>query len=171
MRKQEKYIINPNYSAERKGNYELRDAIASKWQPIENVKNSFCGNICAQAYFDTTDFKFKFGDYDYKNKNQALVSRTISSHLALYRLICTFFTAPIMEDNYKTVWQYPLQHKQSSEIVLFSEYKGAFYFAMDKTKIDELPYRIGSDLLELLNYLASEQCAHPYDELTAGSVA
>lgn len=172
MNNQKKYLIAPAYAAERKGNYDLRDKTSSKWQQIEiGTMNLFCGNICAQTYFDTKESKFKFGEYEYKNKNHYLVSQTIPSSLALYRLICTFFAAPIVEDNYKTVWAYPLQHKTSGEIVLFSEFKGAFNFQMKQTSIDKLPYILGSDLLELLNYLASEQCAHPYDELTAGSVA
>ena len=35
----------------------------------------------------------------------------------------------------------------------------------------KLPKEFKDDLIELMNYLVSNECAHPYDNLVAGGVA
>ena len=99
------------------------------------------------------------------------MSKMMSPSLWLYRLIATFFFAPTCEDNYKMIWEYSLQHKESGQKVMFSEWKGAAGFWMSETNNKKLNADFKKDLVELCNYLCSNKCAHPYDGLVAGEVA
>jgi len=64
-----------------------------------------------------------------------------------------------------------LLHKSSGKGISFSEWKGAAGFWLPDTDSAKVNKELKADLIELMNYLISEKCAHPYDNLVAGSVA
>ena len=75
------------------------------------------------------------------------------------------------KDAYKSLWEYPLQHKETKEYLTLLEYKAGFTINAKFTKPEQLPESFAFDLLELLNFLVSDQIAHPYDGTLAGTVA
>lgn len=166
-----KFSVNCPYTMGRQGNYELRDSIVNKW--VNSIKPlSGCGNIAHEFYFDTKEQKYLFSkDFLHGDERYLSLYRIIPSALLLYRLICTFFGSPICYDNYKTVWEYNLTHKETGKAISFSEWKGAAGFWMADTDSNKLDPSFKQDLIELITYLTSNQCAHPYDNLVAGSVA
>ena len=166
------FSVNPQYVQERTGNYELRDKIASKWDNSKyrtdgngNVHHNFCFDISKQT------FCFSENGYTYNDGNYMYMHRIISPALLLYRLIATFFASPVCEDGYKLIWEYNLIHKKSGVQISFSEWKGAVGFWLAETDYRKLSADLQSDLIDLMNYLISNECAHPYDGLVAGSVA
>jgi len=95
----------------------------------------------------------------------------MSPALLLYRLIATFFGNPVCGDNYKSIWDYNIIHKHSGKLLNFSEHKGAIVFWLPESRFTQLHHHFKNDLIELMTYLSSSECAHPYDNLVAGSVA
>ena len=165
------FAVNPDYTAERTGNYEVRDKIAAKWANY-HTRVDGCGNVHHEFYFDTEKQTFIFsgnglhGDYRYLSTYQI-----ISPALLLYRLIATFFGSPKCEDGHKSIWEYNLIHKATNKSISFSEWKGAAGFWLPETSYKKVDAEFRADLIELMNYLISNECAHPYDNLVAGSVA
>lgn len=165
------FFISPNYTCERTGDYKLRDAISSKWE-YTALRLEGNGNCNSQFSFDIKNNTFLFQDKSsYDLSSFIPMYRIMSPALLLYRLICTFFNAPICYDGYKTVWEYNLTHKQTGKNVSFSEWKGAIGFWVADYTHTELSKEFKADLIELMNYIVSDKCAHPYDELVSGSVA
>lgn len=165
------FSVNPEYTQERTGNYELRDKIATKWANYDKRVDG-CGNVNHDFYFDTVKQTFLF-DSNPKHGDTRYISiyRIISPALLLYRLISTFFGNPKCEDGYKSIWEYNLLHKSSGRSISFSEWKGAAGFWLPETDSKKVNSELKADLIELMNYLISNECAHPYDNLVAGSVA
>jgi hypothetical protein len=165
------FAVNPDYAQDRTGNYELRDKIASKWE-YSHKDGAGCGNVNHQFYFDTSKQKFIFSDDRLYNDDSFIpMYRLMSPALLLYRLIATFFGNPVCGDNYKSIWDYNIIHKHSGKLLNFSEHKGAIGFRLPESSYTELHFQFKTDLIELMTYLASNECAHPYDNLVAGSVA
>lgn len=165
------FCVNPDYVADRTGNYARRDKIAAKWKNLDSFVDGN-GNCHSQFYFDTKEQTFVFNT-EYKHNDDRYIApyRVISPALLLYRLIATFFASPKCEDGYKMIWHYNLTHKETGKQVSFSEWKGAIGFWVSDYAHTELNPKFKADLIELMNYLISNECAHPYDNLVAGSVA
>lgn len=165
------FAVNTDYTTERTGNYERRDEILKKWQ-FSNGEVSGCGNVNNQFYFDIKNQSFTFSDKSlYMDESYIPMYRIMSPALLLYRLISTFFGSPKCCDGYKTIWEYTVKHTESGKQMNFSEWKGAIGFWLPEHTYTKLSEQFRSDLIELMNYLISNECAHPYDNLVAGSVA
>ncbi len=167
------FSVNPDYAADRTGNYDLRDKIAAKWQNTDD-EFSGCGNVHSMFYFDTKKQTFFFSkDYISHEKVSEFIPlyKVMSPALFLYRIIATFFGTPKCADSYKSIWGYDLIHKASGKGINFSEWKGAIGFWLPEPSHKVLTAEFKADIIELMNYLASNECAHPYDNLVAGSVA
>jgi len=169
--KKYQFAVNPEYTQERTGNYERRDSITAKWNNHKNRLEGN-GNVNHQCFFDTKKQTFIFSDESiWDDKNFIPMYKIMSPALLLYRLIATFFGTPTCEDGYKSIWAYNLTHKATGKGISFSEWKGAIGFWLPDYKQEQLTPEFKADLIELLNYLVSDECAHPYDNLVAGSVA
>ena len=167
------FLVNAEYCGDRTGNYALRDKINEVWEFTTDQDRETNGNINSRFYFNIKKQTFEFSDESglYFNKNYASISRMISPALLLYRLIATFFGAPRCEDNYKMIWHYTVKHKPSGKLLTLSEWKGAAGFWLPDVYHDKLTREFKDDIIALMNYLVSDKCAHPYDNLVAGSVA
>lgn len=164
------FYYQPKYNVERLGNYEKQKAIVSKWE-FTKKRNNGCGNVNSSIYLDPRSKKIRYEDSGYRNDSLVPMYKLISPALAMYRLVCMFFQAPICYDGYKTVWEYNLIHIESNEQISLSEWKGAFGVRTRFSSYKEVPESLTKDLFDLIGHLISDECAHPYDELTAGSVA
>ena len=166
------FAVNPSYVQERTGNYDRRDAIRQNWQ-FSKGEVSGCGNINSTCFFDTEKQTFIFSnDYLHSDKAKFIpMYRIMSPALLLYRLIATFFGSPKCSDGYKSIWDYTIKHTATGKQLNFSEWKGAIGFWLPETDYRKLTESFRNDLIELLNYLISDECAHPYDNLVAGCVA
>lgn len=167
-----KFAVNPNYTADRTGNYERRDKIKETWEFTAKGENGTSGNVNGQLYFDTTNQAFILSDEGlYNDDNFIPMYRLMSPALLLYRLIATFFGTPVCEDNYKSIWEYNIVNKRTGKKLTFSEHKGAIGIWLPEYSYTQLHFQFKADLIELMAYLTSNECAHPYDNLVAGSVA
>jgi len=165
------FSVNPDYIQERTGDYELRDKIATKWENSIKHENG-SGNVGHEFYFDVNKQSFVFVEYPAnKEDNYIAMYRIMSPALLLYRLIATFFGTPKCEDDYKMIWRYNIIHKATGKLISFLEWKGAIGFWLPDYDHKKLNAEFKNDLIELMNYLVSDKCAHPYDNLVAGSVA
>jgi hypothetical protein len=164
------FSVNAPYTQDRTGNYERRDKVASKW---ENTKESVngCGNVANEFNFDVSKQSFVFGEWQYEDDNLIALSQMMSPALFLYRIIATFFGNPKCGDDYKIIWTYNIKHKESGKVLQLSEWKGAIGFWLPETDHTKITKAFKADIIELMNYLCSNECAHPYDNLVAGSVA
>lgn len=93
----------------------------------------------------------------------------ITSQLLLYRLLATFDNLnPGENDGFKSCWQVCLQMTVESSnegILRLADSKGAVTIHFEGTD------RASKDAVDLLNYLVSTECVHPYDRLVAGQIA
>lgn len=166
------FAVNADYTTERTGNYERRDAIKEKWEFTKKSENGTSGNVNGQLYFDTDKQHFILSDDRLYNDDRFIpMYRLMSPALLLYRLISTFFGSPNCEDNYKSIWEYNIVNKHTGKVLTFSEHKGAIGIWLPEYSYTQLHYQFKTDLIELITYLSSNECAHPYDNLVAGSVA
>lgn len=164
------HMVKPE--GERKGNYTALKEIQEKWEFSKTKDLSGCGNICHQTYFSKEKQTFEFlEDNLFLNENYFDLANLLNSPLLLYRLICIFFAAPTIMDAYKLIWEYPIKHKKTGKEMFFGEWKGATNFWLPEPTHKELNEEFKNDLLELLNFLVSDQIPHPYDGCTAGQIA
>ena len=174
LRTENTYLVSAPYVADRlKDDNGIQDGIVGKW--VFRAKAPHLHNNLATNgfFFDVEKNTFKFGDRKgWLNDSYISPARVIASSLALYRLLCLFKKSPVMsKEAYKTLWEYPLQHKETKEYLTLLEYKAGFTINTKYTKPESLPESFAFDLLELLNFLVSDQVAHPYDGTLAGTVA
>ena len=165
------FAIGSQWNNERTGNYDKQSEIANKWQKSSPIEYSN-GNVSHNTVFDIEKQSIALMDYQYGNEKYISLYTLISSPLLMYRLICVFGYTPIIaESPYKVVWEYPIEHKETGIQISFSEWKGGIYFGMKETDYKKLPQSYKDDFIALFNHLISNECAHPYDGLVAGSVA
>jgi hypothetical protein len=176
------YQVKADYMAERLGDkaYKTRDSIAAKWTPMaqdENDDVGFCSNYSSTFYYSRDVKQFvpsAEGLSAYCNPDYVGLYGVISSADMLYRLACTF--KPVVQflgpEGYKLVWSAAFRHKSGAEI-LFYEWKGGCTFGARGKNGARVPASkaFQKDVLQLLNYLCSDGCVHPYDGCVAGSVA
>lgn len=132
-KKDNEFYCNPKYVIARKGNYKKQELICNKWEYIENHNEPYLnGNLGYELIFDKATMKIIKRDWNKIGYEDETIGfyRAISSPLALYRLICMFQKMPTDKYNdwYKVVWSFPLKHKETGEILSFSEWKGGFGF-------------------------------------------
>ncbi|KAK9829234.1 hypothetical protein WJX72_004663 [[Myrmecia] bisecta] len=99
-------------------------------------------------------------------------NQVISSADLLYRMCCLFKEAKVRvqhSDDFKCVWAVGLQHKATSEVAGFVDYKGAMLFRVSQMP-PHMPAQFQADWLELLNLLCDRDCPHPFG-LVAGTYA
>jgi len=179
------YLVNPPYTQERLGNYERAKEITTKWTPINHnhtstnsiIDSETSGNFMSSlVYLHFEDGKFSFDpptkqamEDGTKLALPTYLHHVISSALLLYRLNCLFVIWNIFEDvpRYKTLWWIVVRHKKTGKHLMFGEYKGAA--GLNYTCPMKPSFK--KDTLELLNFLVSNECPHPYDKTVAGSVA
>ena len=173
MAQSNQYLVLPPYGAKRLADEGSQNGIISKWLVRPKAPHLHNNLVMNGFFFDTLNKTFKLGTrMDWHNDANVTASRVISSALALYRLLCLFGKPPVVpKDAYKTLWEYPLQHRESKEYLTLLEYKAGFTINTHFSKPEELPESFAFDLIELLNFLVSDQIAHPYDGTLAGTVA
>jgi hypothetical protein len=167
-------LVDPT-GMDRRGSTAIRDIVTSKWK-YSTKDLEGCGNLHNDTFFDVENGSFVFiNDYTKQPKwdDTMLIRfyRVISSHLLMYRLCATFFKAPKVFDGYKMIWNYNLEHKVTGKKFSFGEWKGGPGFWLNETESSQLPEDFRNDMIELINYLISDQCSHPYDGCTAGQIA
>lgn len=181
-------MIDPEYNpggkhgGVRMGSALVHERVSKKWK-VDKQSKVYSGHSSAikeEMYLDLKENKVKFYTrkelgplFDiFNNKEIIRLSRLIPSHLLLYRL-CNTFNRPPGIARYMDVslWNYNLIHKETGETVTFSEFKGAMeFYVKGCTHEDMIPW-FKMDLVELVSYLLSDQCAYGYDECTSGQVA
>lgn len=98
--------------------------------------------------------------------------QAIPSALLLYRLGCVFDGEVHFDrEGYKAIWDFPLKHIKTGELVIFGEHKGGSSFWTRWVNVKDVPKEFLKDLKELIEYLVSDEVSHPYDGVVAGSVA
>jgi hypothetical protein len=169
------YLTSPPYIAERLKNTDWQDIVKDKWTfspDSPHLHNNLATN-CLR--FDTEQQCFVLNDVrDSSHRNTESLGSVISSSLLLYRLICVFNETPIVsnaQEAYKSVWEFPLCHRSTSDYFTFIDYKGAATVNSYHSRKEDMSEQVASDFLELITFLTSDQVAHPYDHLLAGSVA
>lgn len=169
------YLVNCEYSREREADYDARDKVLSKFEGT-NVgdPSGTNGNLASCVAVSKKTGKVKLGDtFSARSDLTAPLYQAIPSALMLYRL-CSTFEGKVESygsEGYKCVWAFAVKHKETGEIIYFGEHKGATSFWTKYYSAKDLDSAFKKDLVELLNYLLSPNCAHPYDGLVAGSVA
>jgi hypothetical protein len=169
------YHIQPTYLQPRAENQVWQDLIVQKWERLKKPTNTH-GNIEMILRFDTRLNRFILLDdrrLSYKlDDNYISFARTMSSALLLYRLIClAFYPAPFTEEAYKVLWSVGLKHKETGHEICLEDYKAGCHLGSRFSEKEQIPPVLQKDLLELLDFLVSNQIVHPYDLTVAGSVA
>ena len=173
LRTDNTYLVSPPYIAKRIEDERLQDGIVSKWQFRPKAPHLH-NNLATQSLrFDTEKNAFILCEpFSSFRKPYVSAARVIASSLALYRLLCLFKKPPVVPQNaYKSLWEYPLQHRESKTFLTLLDYKAGFTINSLFSEPEDLPESFAFDLLELLNFLVSDQIAHPYDGTLAGTVA
>jgi hypothetical protein len=153
---------------ERRGNYEKQAGVAAKWLPLKETRSG-SANLEGALFFDG---RFTLVEARARDFAKGLpLFAVISAPLGFYRLMCLFEAAPLVENGYKTMLAFPLYHVASGNYLEFNDYKGAFSVKTQFNEAVELPPDFAADLPELLNFLVSDEVAHPYDGKTAGFMA
>ena len=171
----ENYLIQPQYYQERAEDSVLQDAIYEKWQLIDTV--NIHANISQYLWYNVDNQAFVFIDDIFPREGNHLISNNvISSAFLLYRLMCMKFPPRFPqhgeeEEFYKTIWAVSLKHKKTGQILNFNDYKAGWHLGMIYSHPEDMPTDFREDVLELLNFLISNQVVHPYDLTIAGSVA
>jgi hypothetical protein len=163
------YLVNCDYMKPRNGNYERHNQISNKWAPSDNEVDLH-GNLAMHFRLNAETLEVSFTkDYN----RDIFICQSIPSALLLYRLLCSFEckVKTAGPEGYKSVWSVQLLHKSTHEYLEFGDHKGGLTFWTRFIDAKSAPNEFIEDLKELMNYLYSDECAHPYDGVTAGSVA
>ena len=168
--KSNRFCVENLMQSQRTGNYEKQEKIANKWLVL-NEACPACTNLESSLRFGGK-FWLLENPLSERGFRDLAMSMVMSAPLGYYRLICIFKAAPqIATDGYKQLLAFPLQHRNTESYLEFTDYKGGFGIAAHFTDASQLPMEYKQDLLELLNFLTSNEVAHPYDKTVAGSVA
>lgn len=166
--------LTPKSITKRTGNYDIRDYIRNKWKGIINdninVNMNLCNNFILSDNINEGIIIEKKVDLI---KYEKSFINCISSPMLLYRCCCIFPNNVNINNEYKQIWTCFIKNKESNNIILLSEIKGTPYIGIENNfeNINEIPNQFLNDILELLNYLLSDQCVHPYDNIVAGTHA
>lgn len=170
------YLTNCEYIMERQANYDKLTELRAKFVAVKDnyEMNGFSGNLAAHVSFNRKTKKAKFNKaWSTSDDSNAAMYQAIPSALALYRLCC-FDEVKVEaqgQNGYKCTWSVALVHAPSGKLVVFGEHKGAFSFWTAAHGEEMKDKAFIKDLTDFLTYLVSDNFAHPYDGLVAGSVA
>jgi len=166
------YHVNPKYGLRRltPKNLDKAKAITNKWEPTEKG-GDLIGNV--RPLFNVAENTFEYIDGYNSYETHIGMYKVFSSALLLYRLICLYKAKVITKGpgGYKCTWWVSLKHKETGEVLMFGEWKGAAGIWTKYRDHSDLPKSYKQDSLDLLNLIASNKCSHPYDGCVAGSVA
>lgn len=163
---------------DRNADYEWHARVTEVWSADENQSPFGNGNLASHLIWTEDGSKWVGSNERPAWGSCQSMYQRISSELLLYRLACTFpATVHLLgQAGYKAVWWVGVVHKSGARVG-FSEWKGASGFwsdfsSMDDPRRGELPTpELLADLKDLIDYLVSDVCAHPYDGLVAGNIA
>jgi hypothetical protein len=166
------YLIQPQLFGERLPDKDKQLSIVNEWTQypgflgLANNLNYFLSYSLGEKCF------FFIEEDQFKESGMYSMEETISSPLALYRLLAMGFNlTPMEETPYKILWSVTLTHKETRELFQIRDYKGGVEIASTATSPDRLSPQVKQSILNFLNFLISDQVAHPYDLTKAGSVA
>ena len=169
------YLLQPQYYQERAKDRVLQDAIYEKWQLINH--QNIHANISQYLWYNIDNQEFAFSEDIFPRIGNHLISNNvISSAFLLYRLMSMKFPPRFPQNGeedefYKSIWAVSLKHKQSGQILNFNDYKAGWHLGMIYSDPKDIPTDFREDVLQLLNFLISNQVVHPYDLTVSGSVA
>ncbi|MFN3454040.1 MAG: hypothetical protein ACK41T_03705 [Pseudobdellovibrio sp.] len=168
------YLTNANYIMDRQADYETLEKLREKFKPVKEDIQSGNGNLAGFYSVNRKTKKLKLNkSRSYNFETDAGLYAVISSSLALYRL-CAYDGVTVHtygQEAYKCVWSVGLVHEATGVVVHFGEHKGGFSFWTQYASVEDAPKDFIKDLTMFLEYLISDNFAHPYDGLVAGSVA
>ncbi len=169
------YHFQPAFVQERAPNQIWQDQVVAKWEVLEKPVLAH-GNINMILRFDKRVNRFMFlKDWrkGFKDREHYLAFyEVISSAFLLYRLICIgFYPHSFDTDSYKSLWSVGLKHRETGHQISLDDHKAGSHLASFFSERTEMPPIFERDLLELLDFLVSNQLVHPYDLTVAGSVA
>lgn len=175
------YLVQPDYLGERKANYKAGEQINNQFEPVTaeeaNKNGGLNGNVGSSLLVSRKTLKVTVGaDFGTRDNEEthAGLYQTISSALALYRIICMFQEPKIQMQGaggYKCPWFAYFKHKKTGVYIALGEWKGAFGLWTPFMGTKEFNGEIKKDVVKLLELLISDRAPHPYDNITAGTVA
>jgi hypothetical protein len=171
------YLVQPDYLAERKADYETAEYLRGAFEVVStNNLAGTCGNLASSMMVNKRTKKLETVErkaFEDTPTHSALYEATPSC-LFLYRLICIFQSPRIQidgADGYKSVWEMAIKHRATGEIFGLGEHKAAVSFWSKHYQEKDVPKKAMKDFLKLMNLILSDKSPHPYDGVTAGSVA
>jgi hypothetical protein len=174
-RRLNRYRVAQPYMAERLKDPDWQDQIVKKWVFFRKAPHLHNNLATHSLLYNTRKRRFQLGDrMGLLRFSMPSPASVISSSLALYRLMCLFKYPPVMpppQEIYKTLWQYPLKHRATGNYLTLLEYKAGFTINTYFHDAKDVPEEFAKDMLDLLDFLISDQVAHPYDGVLAGTVA
>ena len=156
--------------------YERVKKVIQAWSPkvLETVELDSIENMRDEiVLWDDSNGTVSYGaEHPSVYSNRFSFQTPISSALLLYRLCCLFpcEVKTYGPEGYKRVWFVKLRHKETDNIIGFTEHKAAIKFYAKKLPLTGSA-TFDHDWLSLVNLLLHPQCPHPYDGTVAGSVA
>jgi hypothetical protein len=170
--KRHPFLCRPEGITGRFGNYERQEAIMAKWVYRKAAANDLgTANLRMYTFYDIPKNKFIINENGKPTRNQVYIYDVMSAANWMYRLSITFLKPPIMDNHYKAPWLFPLVHKATGVSAIMTEWKGSISFITNVYHPKGADKEFINDLLELLDYLVSYECAHTYSHLVAGAIA
>ena len=188
----QEYLFQPKF-LDRQANYVEGDYIKNCFETNVECNKPTSGIISSYFTYDINEKKIIMLNQrtSPSPENFKSLSQTISSSLALYRLLAIFGPQNLSSDGYKSVWKITLKHKDTGNILTLYDFKGAFLFGSEFSLffgdisllknnnspfgnmkvIQDIPESFKNDILKLLNLICSDESPHPYDGCVAGSIA
>jgi hypothetical protein len=165
------YLVAPHVMAQRITDETLQTHLSLKWQFVSPLP-PLNGNLLIHLQYSLSKKAFEWVEHPTLDLNAPFTVEVISASLLLYRLMCVFYEPPLVPKRaYKTLWEYPLLHVATGHVLGLMDYKAGISMVTAFDDLSEMPDDFAKDALELLNFLVSEQVAHPYDGVLAGSIA
>jgi len=166
------YYFKFNYTEDRGENvaYKTQYSIASEFEPLNSLPDSYSGNCYFNMHFNTKTKRVSFKNEYWKDDFRISICEAIPTCVVLYQLLC-LYTCKVFSsgpDGYKGVWEIPLKHKKTGQIVIFREWKGGFSLGCPDAKFNP---ETMTDVKHLLNLMINRKILHPYDGTVATTVA
>lgn len=165
------YIFQSELMRERGSDkdYSKMREVAGAFEAVSELPESFSGNCYSGMHYDLKTEKVKITKYDFHDETKISPCEMLPSSHVLYSLLCMYQCKVHSEgpDGYKGVWSVALKHKESGQVVVFREWKGAFSLGCSNM-FEESTAR---DMCKLVELMVKGQVLHPYDGTFAGSVA
>ncbi|MEN9612254.1 MAG: hypothetical protein RLZZ628_3068 [Bacteroidota bacterium] len=165
------YLVSPPVMSPRVTDETLQTHISLKWEYVPQAVRLH-GNLSLYLQYNLEKKAFEWVENPQFRLDTTFVFEVMSAALVVYRLMCLFLEPPrISKDAYKTLWEYPLKHVATGNTFILLDYKASLSLSTKFSHCSEMPPDFAKDVLELLNFLVSNQVTHPYDGVLAGTVA